>query len=414
MELKAGDELSSNATRLIVAIKCGTATELKVSAPFRVRFLINNTGCNLYHYPKQGALLNVTSSVPTSVRSGETRLASKRTQYEIKTIGISRGGLVQEWLVYEGEVSIQGGEASVRAKEPVIVEQGEKLVTQGPTRVSREKITAEDIQATADIYASVDASRAKVSDPGTVFLKLRKLYQEVLADPTNNVKRVNLVNEQKSLGIPGAGTSIGTLTTPSPLDQRLAEEKRANIQREEIVGLFKRVTDGGGSKDYYNLALALERSKWGGASSAAESALRLNLTDRRLSATELAGCKRITGAQKIEKQLTGKPTQRPDVMNVVLGPNQTMIQPLKFVSSCNKVVTQRFTFPKLPFIRYVSNYDIKVPPGDWEVRLQFNTTGMKPGIYRADLVSSCVGCEAAGCVNKPLTQINLLVTDGQP
>ncbi len=80
MALEMGDELISKGGRVTVKARCGNATDLVLSGPFRVRFLRpNNQGCNVYNYPVPGGRLNVSSSVPTNVQSGDIRLATRRT-----------------------------------------------------------------------------------------------------------------------------------------------------------------------------------------------------------------------------------------------------------------------------------------------------------------------------------------------
>jgi hypothetical protein len=323
---------------------------------------------------------------------------------------------MQQWIVYEGNVSLEGPIGST------ILEQGQKLVAKGPAAVSKEKLTSQDIQEAAKIYATVDASRAKGFNPVTIRPRLQKLYQEVLRDPTNRAKQIELRTEQQSLGITGTAVAAKKPLIVVPKSPLIIVEEplpppplQKSTQNEEIVGLFKRVNEGGGSKDYYNLALALERTKWIGASSAAEFALQLNLVDKHLSNKEQAECKRISGEVSIEKPFTTTQTQKPDIENVVLRPNQKIVHTIKRNNTCTDATILRHSLPKLPFVRLLTGHEIEVRPGDWEMKVEFDTTGMKPGIYQADLSMSCLNCdELKRCVlGDPSIKIHLLVTDDQ-
>jgi hypothetical protein len=363
----------------------------------------NQNGCSFYHYPIPGDALNVQSTAPTEVtsrdKSGERRLASKRTQYEIKT---TTSGI--EWLTYEGEVAVVTGVRPMPLKEETL-KQGEKLIAEGSDMI-RQKITAEDLFETATIYATVDVSRANVSNPGTVLPVLQKLHQDLLADPTSRVKQINLVNKQKELGIPAKDIASNSIRL-SPLDQRFSSKGRWKYN---IVDLFSRLDDRSDSKDYYQLAVALDRSKSLDASNAAELALSLNQTDKRLSRTEESNLKRLSNSLNIQN-FTVETTQSSDIESLILMPNQKVAHSVKRSSSCKDSHTIRVTLPKSPFVRLLSDPQMQISPGNWEMRLMFDTTGMKPGIYQFDVLFSCLDCiDNKECdVWLPPTQINVLV-----
>jgi hypothetical protein len=154
--------------------------------------------------------MNVRSSVPTNVRSGETRLASMRTRYEIK-FRRKRKSLTGEWIVYEGEVTV---------KTPTTlttIRQGEELVAQAASDQLFHTIASENLRGAATAYAKIDVSQTNISNREelqSTFLKLQTLHLEVLADPNNRSKRINLKSEQIRLGIPSEELKLRDNPTP--------------------------------------------------------------------------------------------------------------------------------------------------------------------------------------------------------
>jgi hypothetical protein len=314
MDLEIGDELTSSSGAVTLKGRCGKAVFV-FKGQFRVRFLqLSNDRCGLFDYSKTNSQMNVKSSAPTSVRSGETRMFSNFTQYEIRITSNGRRRRTRQWIVYEGEIDVQsrGFSKTVRG--------GEKLVATGTVLPSIQKIAPEDIEQAATVYARIDVSQTNISDAQELeraFAKLRKLRIEVLADPKNEQKQTLLANGQRELGIPD--NDLG----PQP-------EGQAN----EWNGTLERDT---------------------------KTTIDFTLTN-----------------------------------------------------NCQKASRFRLILKNLPFIRLPSvfEYDIR-GRAKIDTPLEFDTTGMKPGVYQGVVDCICVNCET-DCPRCVGLQINLKVIDKQP
>jgi hypothetical protein len=206
--LELGDELIGKGAAVTVKVLCGRNTEFLLSGGHKARFLgETEERCTFDLDLKPGAAVNVRAAGPTSIRIGNTRLGTRRTQYEIRMPGIGSPNFIRSLirpiaipitLVFEGDVEIQSPLFSG------IIKQGEKLVAEGAAAPAIQRITLEDILEAAKVYASIDVSQIKVLNAGELndaYLKLLSLHQEILANPDNPAKRDNLESEYQKLGI---------------------------------------------------------------------------------------------------------------------------------------------------------------------------------------------------------------------
>ncbi|MBC8030113.1 MAG: hypothetical protein H7Z16_08370 [Pyrinomonadaceae bacterium] len=416
MALNMGDELISESGTVTVKARCGTATDLVLSGPFRVRFLRpNNKGCKIYSYPKAGGSVNVSSSVPTNMQSGEIKLGTQHTIYEVKTQLVTRTKLPrasskmleQQLIAYDGKVSAR----LPRSSKPVIVEEGKKIVTAG-TAVARVDITTQDIERTASAVARIEISQSAVPDAArpAAFLRLKALHQEVLADPNSRPKLINLVNEQHGLGIPTDPRLTGTPTpTLTPTQAELFGLLRQRRYNEAIAGFDRRVQELGraDSRDYYGLAVAAKQLRDNKqAVSYANVALKLFEVDGRMSREEL-----------IDSQRIAKPTPQPTGMSVwalELNANAKTVITLVLANPCQKMVRIKIK-AKLRFGRLLSGDEIEIAPGsNTEIRFEFDTTRRKPGDYQDELGFECLNCsEGDTCFGRKGFSVNVHVKEGQ-
>jgi hypothetical protein len=254
MALLNGDELIGNTGAVTVRASCGANTKLELSGPFRVRFLLTaNQGCKFLSTPKPGGRVNVSSTVPTNVQSGNVKMATKKTEYEIHYVPITVSRTVrvkgrrrlrlttriqQEVIAYKDEI-----EVTVKGSRLLTVNEGEKVVTTAGVPARVDNITTQDIAETASVRARIQVSQLPPSvserERKKAFADLQILHQEVLADPRNQPKLINLVNEQIKLGLPTAQVITTPLHTVTPTPT-WPVELNANMKAVERLRLTNR------------------------------------------------------------------------------------------------------------------------------------------------------------------------------
>jgi len=214
MNVEIGDELVGVTGAVIVKVRCNNSAELALSGRFRIRFLrATSRECNLHFQGTGKASMIVNASGPTNVQSGEIRLASSRTRYEIKTsvaiLDPQKLAANPEILVYEDEVVT----TSTGSSKVVKVEEGEKLAAKGISAPTIQKLKKEDFRRAAEVYASVDFSQiSNVRDLDATYAKLVGLHFEVLASPRDQTKLRALITAQREFSIADPSSVLDSAT----------------------------------------------------------------------------------------------------------------------------------------------------------------------------------------------------------
>lgn len=300
MDLQVGDKLISDRRKLTAKISCGNGSaSLNLLAPFRLQFIARQLkGCYVGYSTKPGGEMNVQASGPTGVSAAGVKMESKQTRYGIR---IDRAGkrLRRQWLVYEGEVTVRSGRFFAAVK------QGDKLVALSAGRPTTEKITRDDIQRAAEVYARIDVSQIPLFSltSNTAFARLVALHEAVLANPKDQQPLRQLVIEQKELGIP-----------VDPLNRFPSDS-------------------GAGSQ----------------------------------------------------------------ALNYTLKANARTVHAIEIIA-CEKTHKYRITLENLPFARLVSPAESSVSGGqNSEFKIEFDTTGVKPGNYQGKIFVPCLDCYNNDC-----------------
>jgi hypothetical protein len=224
MVLHTGDQLKSKSKHIILVIRCSHTplSEFKFSGGFHVE--INPPGEKDCVFDLKGGSVDVLTGRPTKVSSGgEINLSSERTQYGVRILPGGRGPL-REWLVYEGKANIQS---------PVYrgdLSEGQKIIMAGSGSTHPVSIRIEDIVPAAKVYAMVITSeimspkstRLSISFPlrskkknrsghigvtfkgksehKNIFSMFRRLYLNVLANPSDPEPRLKLASQLMAYG----------------------------------------------------------------------------------------------------------------------------------------------------------------------------------------------------------------------
>jgi hypothetical protein len=356
MALQVGDRLVSNSKTLTVRLNCG-AGEFTVTAPFRLT-LISKPGNSCYvNYQSVGGQMNVIDSGVTGVVTGAARMVSGGTIYGIKSTRVGKRGLKWEWIVYDGKVMVQTG---VTAKT---VEKDQKLVATGRAAPSIQRVAPEDIRQAAAAYARIDVSQANISNPQErekAFVRLQALHQDVLAEPDNQRKRINLLNEQNRLGIP-AGYHPTLLSTPTPTPMPTP-----------IPTPTPTVTP---------------------------------TPTPRPTATPTPTA-------------TPKPTpisrrKEPEVWNVQASAKTVLA--LKLGNLCVKTHKLRVSVKGLSFVHVISDAEPTIVGGGTvEARFEVDTTGQKAGPYKGLVMLTCMDCSKDEVCNRGELQLRINVIEKKP
>ena len=109
----------------------------------------------------------------------------------------------------------------------------------------------------------------------------------------------------------------------------------------------------------------------------------------------------------------GVPQQQPtdDPKPQSLNVNEKRVVPLTVTNGCKSVATWRLTVSNASFVRLVSPADILPSPGaEGEWKLEYDATGLQPGIYTGEIIVTCVDCANKQCLYAPrLFQVTLKV-----
>jgi len=188
--LQPGDMITASDSSY-VELKCTTtgATTYYFNGPFRV--LIDVPMKSLCHVNLIKGHGEVLAEVPTNTTAGTIPMASPGTQY---SIDVDRPGdtILCTVVVFEGEI------AAGQQRRAVV--QGERIRWRG-TAVTTGRATTADIERSAALYARFDVAAARErgatgADSAATFELLKRSHYEVLANPTNRAKRVELAKRQ--------------------------------------------------------------------------------------------------------------------------------------------------------------------------------------------------------------------------
>lgn len=231
-DLSVGDELIGNTGAVAVKVRCNNTTDIVLSGRFDVRFLRakEKGGCNLHYDRKGGSAINVNAGGPTAIQtgiSGEIRLGSRRTRYEVRTPP-DQGEVPPEVLVFENEVFVESPGFSGTVKE------GEQLVTGGNSHRLIKKLKSLDYRRAAEIFARLDVSQAfrlRPTPPAfreleSAFKELLSRHQAVLEHPHDQAKLIALKKAQQKFGIQDAESSPQPQTTNRQEPSLKVGEKR--------------------------------------------------------------------------------------------------------------------------------------------------------------------------------------------
>ena len=125
----------------------------------------------------------------THTVGGKIPLASKGTQYSVDVTREGRS-FTCKVAVFEGEVFSPRGRDESAAQGSII------QWTRGA--VTKDVLRAAEIERSAALYATFDVAAARAASPQTApsYEQLKSLHYEVLAHPTDTVKRVELAKRQ--------------------------------------------------------------------------------------------------------------------------------------------------------------------------------------------------------------------------
>lgn len=216
MNLEIGDELIGNDQAVKVKVRCNNSADLVLSGKFRVRFLrATAVGCTpFYFYGGSGARMIVKADAPTNIQSGETKLASKRTIFELRlpvdidgAVPAKNGSGNPDILVYQHEVIVTANDFTGPLTE------GKKLESGGTAGRTIMQLRPQDFQLAARAFATVDMGEiekrrrdfvcpdcAKYFDYKGPYTKLRDLYQKLLEHP-DRANLIEVENQREHYGL---------------------------------------------------------------------------------------------------------------------------------------------------------------------------------------------------------------------
>jgi hypothetical protein len=188
--LQPGDLLTAGDTSSLLEMRCATqtTTTYRLKAPFRVLVDVpTDTSCHVNLLAGHG---DVIAESPTTTTAGGIPLGSTGTQYSVE---VSRVGeeLVRRLVVFEGAVKLRAtGEA---------VEQGASVKWAGGARTAA-AVSPDEIERSAAVYARFDVWAARAASPeldtAAAYRQMKQLQYDVLANPTDTAKRVDLAKRQ--------------------------------------------------------------------------------------------------------------------------------------------------------------------------------------------------------------------------
>ena len=191
MELQPYDEIECFSGKAIVELKSGPENTLIASGQFRIAVRPPD-GRAFSLFILMGDA-DMQARYPSLMCTPEACMGPLRTEYSIRARRTEQG-ISREYTVFDGEVKVgsAGPERMISA--------GEKLVTKATEPSQQQKLQFEDFNRPAILYANTDLTKAIASgaevDRSALFDNLRRLHTEVLIDPRNSTKRVNLALAQ--------------------------------------------------------------------------------------------------------------------------------------------------------------------------------------------------------------------------
>jgi hypothetical protein len=160
----------------------------RLQGPFRVLIDVPiDSTCHVNLLAGHG---DVIAESPSATTAGGIALGSSGTQYSVE---VTREGdqLVRQVAVFEGEVGVRGSGRGVA--------QGSELRWVGLEATSA-SLSRHDIERSAEVYARFDAAAAAAEAPGgdsaATYRQLKQLHYDVLANPADTAKRVELAKRQ--------------------------------------------------------------------------------------------------------------------------------------------------------------------------------------------------------------------------
>jgi hypothetical protein len=191
--LLPGDMVATGDTSLL-ELRCGEGggNTYRLKGPFRVLIDVPiDTTCHVNLLAGHG---DVIAESPSATTAGGIPLGSTGTQYSVE---VTREGdqLVRKLAVFEGEVTVGGARRDGRRG----VAQGSQLQWAG-REVTPAPVSQGEIERSAEVYARFDAAAAVAEAPAgdtiAMYQQLKRLHYDVLANPTDTAKRVELAKRQ--------------------------------------------------------------------------------------------------------------------------------------------------------------------------------------------------------------------------
>jgi hypothetical protein len=186
--------LISSADSVFIELGCGEEGQTNtymIASPFRV--LIDVPTVASCHVNMLSGLTEVVAEAPTETTAGGVTLGSTGTQYAVE---LRRDGdaLVLNCIAYDGTVR-------VLAQPDLMIAAGAKLVWYGERGVEQAPNTRQDLERSAATYARFDLATAQkqnvaIQDPAAALRQLSALHYQVLANPADTARRVDLAKEQ--------------------------------------------------------------------------------------------------------------------------------------------------------------------------------------------------------------------------
>jgi len=196
--LGPGDEIAGLDENGIVALTCPGSSDVKLHGRFRAVIMPPAQGQDCALNLLAGAV-DVLTSTPTQVSSGETLMGSKRTMYSMR---VAPDATV-ECAVIDGEVAVQnlktGATRPLGANAKASWRGGQLIQFGAP-------LAPVDMTQTMRIYTRGDIARARAQgvifdDPDSFQRALQSRYAAVLATPADPATHIDLAALQTIAGI---------------------------------------------------------------------------------------------------------------------------------------------------------------------------------------------------------------------
>ncbi|TPW10610.1 MAG: hypothetical protein FD129_1868, partial [bacterium] len=236
MPLLLFDELSCDRGDLQLEV-ADAFRAYRLSSPFRAVVTADNLGNPRLDI--RSGLADAQATRPSGLGSGLVSLGANGTMYSIRVGRDSAEKIIQDCLVYDGDVTASwvDGADTVKAGEFVRIVSGSKS--------RRDTLEGPEIRTASERFARLDLARAIAGgvdheDAGRVLPALTTRYREVLTRPDDASARVDLAVSQVSLGL--AGEALYHLDRPSTRAARevpdlggriAAARNEAHLQRGE-------------------------------------------------------------------------------------------------------------------------------------------------------------------------------------